>query len=95
MGSVIIIKTDEIERKSLNRFREKLGISRERAIEIENQYISSNLENTIETEYINEYLEILSDGEISEKGRRILIRVAERVNISKNRISELEKNVKK
>ena len=84
---------DEKERSALERFREKRGISKERAIELENQLLSVGDLNEAEKEYLEEYQEILNEGEITEKERRILDRMANRAGISEDRIKELEKFV--
>jgi hypothetical protein len=49
--------------------------------------------NEAEKEYLEEYQEILNEGEITEKERRILDRMANRAGISEDRIKELEKFV--
>ena len=77
----------------MERFREKRGISKERAIELENQLLSVGDLNEAEKEYLEEYQEILNEGEITEKERRILDRMANRAGISEDRIKELEKFV--
>lgn len=81
---------DDKERSILERFRVKKGISKERAIDIENTLTSLDDLNEIEKEYLDEYQELLNDGEITEKERRILNRMAIRYNISEQRVIELE-----
>lgn len=81
---------DEKERRILERFRVNKGISHERAIELENKLTSLADLNENEKEYLDEYKELLNDGEITEKERRILNRMATRYNISEQRVIELE-----
>ena len=86
---------DDKERRILERFREKKGISKQKAIELEYRFnfIGSLEEN--EKEYLEEYKELLNEGEITEKERRILDRFANRLEISTKRIAELELSVNK
>ncbi|QDW21092.1 hypothetical protein [Flavobacterium sp. KBS0721] len=58
---------DDKERSTLERFRARKGIARERAIELENnlQFLTNLSEN--EKEYLKEFKEILNDGEITNK----------------------------
>lgn len=86
---------DEKERRILNRLSEKLGISKEQASRIENELLSSGNLNDNEKEYIEEFKEMLNDGEITEKERRILNRFADRLEISSERIAQLEMLVNK
>ncbi|EKT4520731.1 hypothetical protein ABF179_002371 [Flavobacterium psychrophilum] len=81
---------DDKERSILERFRVKKGISKERAIDIENNLTSLGDLNENEKEYLDEYQELLNDGEITEKERRILNRMAIRYDISEQRVIELE-----
>lgn len=82
---------DEKEKRVLERFREKSGISKERAIELENNLMTLRDLNENEKEYLNEFEELLNDGEITEKERRILNRMAGRLGISDDRVMELER----
>ena len=82
---------DDKERAILERFRERKGISEERAIELERILLSSGNLSEEEKEYVSEFQEILNDGEITEKERRILSRMASRLGISDERVRELEK----
>lgn len=79
------------DRKYLERKRIKLGISEERAKEIENQALPSLTDN--EKEYIETYKEMCENGDISERVRRLLDRERESLGISKERANELEKMV--
>lgn len=82
---------DDKERKFLERFRKKIGISERRAIEIENNLINNGNLTQDEKEYLEEYQELINDGEISDKERRILSRMANRFNIPEKRVIQLEK----
>ena len=86
---------DDKERRILERFREKKGISKHRAIELEARFSSIGSLEENEKEYLEEYKELLNEGEITEKERRILDRFANRLEISKERITELELSVNK
>ena len=82
---------DDKERSILERFRERKKISKERAIELEKNLLSFGDLSEDEKEYLEEFQEILNDGEITEKERRILSRMANRLGISETRAKELEK----
>lgn len=84
---------DEKERRILNRLSEKLGISKEQALKIESEIIAGGELNENEKEYIEEFQEFLNDGEITDKERRILNRFASRLEISSERITQLEMSV--
>jgi hypothetical protein len=81
---------DEKERKSLERFRIKKGISAERALELENKLSSLGNLSENENEYLEEFQELINEGEITEKERRTLNRMANRLGISEERVSQLE-----
>lgn len=78
------------ERKMLERIRISLGISEERAKEIESLLFGNPITED-EREYVEMYKEYLEDGEISEKERRRLNKFAMALGISQDRINELEK----
>ncbi|MBQ0141627.1 MAG: TerB family tellurite resistance protein [Prevotellaceae bacterium] len=78
------------ERKSLERLANKLGISAERANELENSLNSTSLSSE-EQEYIEEYKSVLADGEIGPRERKSLERLAIKLGISQSRAEELEK----
>lgn len=82
------------ERRLLDRLRDSLGISEERANELERRYNPSAL-STEEVEYINEVKAMLEDGVITERERRLLDRLAKSLNITPERAKEIEKRVKK
>ena len=79
------------ERRLLERFREKLGISAERAKELEESLSAPQLTDA-EKEYLEEYKACIEeDGEISPKERRLLNRIRESLGISEERANEIEK----
>ncbi|MBW4362347.1 TerB family tellurite resistance protein [Flavobacterium taihuense] len=82
---------DDKERSILERFRERKGISKEKATELEKNLLSFGNLSEDEKEYFEEFQEILNEGEITEKERRILNRMANRLGISEERVQELEK----
>ena len=83
---------DEItpsERKMLDRIREKLGISEERALELEESLNPQLTED--EQEYLEMYREYAEKGGISEKERRRLEKFAKALGIGEERINEIIK----
>lgn len=78
----------DAERRLLERKRQKFGVSEERAKLIEESCAPSLSEE--ETEYIEIYKDMLEDGEISERRRKILNKEAESLGISQSRAVELE-----
>lgn len=80
------------ERRLLNRLRERLGISEERAAELEASLQSIQLTDD-EKEYMEEYKACLEEGEISSKERRLLDRLRDRLSISKERAKEIEGSI--
>lgn len=78
----------DAERRLLERKRQKFGISEERAKLIEEICTPSLSEE--EKEYIEIYKDMLEDGEISERRRKILNKEAESLGISQSRAVELE-----
>ena len=78
------------ERRLLNRLREKLGISEERAKELEDSLKQPQL-TTEEQEYLDEYKACLEDGKhVSEKERRLLEKLRKMLGISEDRAKEIE-----
>ncbi len=77
------------ERKMLDRIRQSLGISEERAKELEASLSQSQLTED-EQEYLEMYQEYAEKGEITEKERRRLDRFASAIGISAERVKELE-----
>lgn len=78
----------DAERRLLERKRQKFGVSEERAKLIEESCAPSLSEE--EKEYIEIYKDMLEDGEISERRRKILNKEAESLGISQSRAVELE-----
>ena len=78
------------ERRSLERLRSKLGLTAARVAELE---ASVNIQQltTEEQEYLEEYREIKAEGEIRDRDRRALERLAQRNGISSSRAQELER----
>lgn len=88
---LFILEDGEIgntERRLLERKRIKLGISEERAVDIEKMCVPQL--SSEETEYLEIYKEVSADGEITDRKRRLLIREAESLGICKERMNELE-----
>ena len=81
----------DAERRLLERKRQKFGVSEERAKLIEESCTPSLSEEEIE--YIEIYKDMLKDGEISERRRKILNKEAESLGISHSRVNELEEMV--
>lgn len=78
------------ERRLLNKLRDKLGISEERANELEASLSKPQLSEE-EKEYVEAYQDALEDGVVSEKERRLLDKLMKINNISEERAKELEK----
>ena len=76
------------DRKYLERKRNKFGISPERAAEIESMCKPQLTEE--EQEYLETFKEMTSDGEISDRMRRLLDRERESLGISQERAEEIE-----
>lgn len=87
---------DEKENQVLQRLRDRLGISESRAEELKNSIILSwkKEDNLIdeEKEYLKDYEMFIRDGEIQERERRMLNRLAGLLGISEDRATELERN---
>ena len=79
------------ERRLLDKLRKSLGISEERAAELEAQSNPSVL-SADEMEYIEEFKACMADGSISERERRLLDRLAKSLNISPERVAQIEKS---
>lgn len=77
------------ERKMLDRIRQSLGISEERAKELEESLKPKLTED--EQEYLDMYKEYAEKGEITEKERRRLDKFAMALGISEDRITVIEK----
>ncbi len=88
---LFILEDGEItdtERRFLERKRVKLGVSEERAAEIEVSCKPSLTE--AEKEYLEIYKELVGDSEITDRKRRMLDREAESLGITPERVGELE-----
>ena len=81
----------ERERRLLNKFRAKFGISVERGEELEAMIMQPSL-TPEEQEYLSEYKEIIAEGEVSEHERRFLEKLRKANGISEERAAEIEKN---
>lgn len=79
-----------LNRKMLNKYRSRLGISEERARELEESCSKPQLTED-EQEYLEMYKEYAADGEISERDRKMLNKMRDRMGISEERSKEIEK----
>ena len=77
------------ERRLLNKLRVKLGISEERAAELEASLQKPELTEE-EQEYLEAYQDAMEDGVVSEKKRRLLDKLMKINNISEERAKEIE-----
>ncbi|MCR5394147.1 MAG: tellurite resistance TerB family protein [Bacteroidales bacterium] len=77
------------ERRLLDKLRDKLGITEERAATLEAS-LSSNGLSAEEQEYLTEFKECVEDGVVSDKNRRLLEKLREMSGISVERARELE-----
>ena len=77
------------ERRLLEKLRIKLGITEERAKELEESLLAPALSDE-EKEYLEEYKECAADGEITAKDRRLLDKLRKMLGISEERAKELE-----
>lgn len=77
------------ERRLLDKLASKLGISPERAAELEAS-LSAPVLTDDEKEYLEEVQAVLADGEISEKERRLLDKLRKMLDISEERAKEIE-----
>ena len=80
----------ELNRKMLNKYRSRLGISEERARELEESCSKPQLTED-EKEYLEMYKEYAADSEISERDRKMLNKMRDRMGISEERAKEIEK----
>lgn len=81
------------ERRLLDKLRKNLGISEERAAQLESQVQNPELSDN-EKEFLAELRECLTDGVISDKERRLLNKLRDSLGISESRASELEAIIK-
>ena len=77
------------ERRLLEKLRIKLGITEERAKELEESLLAPALTDE-EKEYLEEYKECAADGELTAKDRRLLDKLRKMLGISEERAKELE-----
>lgn len=82
------------ERRLLEKIRIQSGISEERAAELENSLTALKLTKE-EQEYLDEYKDVIADGEITEKARRLLDKFRKLNGISEERAKEIEASVKR
>lgn len=80
------------ERRLLNKLRAKLGISEERAAELEASLQKPQLTEE-EQEYLEAFQDAMEDGVISEKERRLLDKLMKINNISEERAKEIEMSI--
>lgn len=80
------------ERRLLEKIRVQLGISEERAAELEASLSSPQL-TPEEQEYLNEYREIVAEGDISARDQRYLDKLKTANGISDQRAREIEKMI--
>ena len=78
------------ERKMLDRIRQKLGISEERAKELEASLAKPQLTDD-EQEYLDMYREYAEKGDVTEKKRRRLDKFAAAMGVTAERVKEIEK----
>lgn len=79
------------ERRLLNRLCDSLGISEQRARELEDSLVLSLTDD--EKEYVEALKESVADGVISQRERRLLDKLRKSMGISDERAKELEKSV--
>ena len=82
-------KISSKERRLLNRLRERLGITEERAEVLEASLLEPELTEE-EQEYLDEYKVCIEEGELSPKEIRLLNRLRMSLGISEDRAKELE-----
>ena len=79
----------ERDRKMLDKFRSRCGISEGRALELEASCNKPQLTED-EHEYLEMYKEYAADGEISERDRKMLNKMRDRMGISEEKAKEIE-----
>ena len=79
----------ERDRKMLDKFRSRLNLTEERVSELENAIINPQL-TEVEKEYLDLYKEYAADGEISERDRRMLKKMQEKMGLSEERVKALQ-----
>ena len=81
------------ERRLLNRLRERLGITEERAEMLEASLLEPELTEE-EQEYLDEYKACIEEGELSSKEIRLLNRLRMSLGITEERAKEIESLIK-
>ena len=76
----------------MNRLRERLGITEERAEELEVFLLNPQLTEE-EQEYLDEYKICKEEGEISSREKRLLDKLRVKLRISEDRARELESSL--
>ena len=79
----------ERDRRMLDKFRVRCGISEDRARELEASCSKPQL-SEVEQEYLEMFKEYAADGEISERDRKMLNKMRDRMGISEERAKEIE-----
>ncbi len=79
----------ERDRKMLDKFRSRCGISAERARELVATFSKPKLTND-EQDYFEMYKEYAADGELSERDRKMLNKMRDKIGISEERAKEIE-----
>lgn len=85
---------DDKERRVLEKLRVKMDISPELALRIEHEVLSVSNLTEDEKEYIEIFQEMLNDGEITDKVRSLLNRFATKLELTEERIFQLENSVR-
>lgn len=87
-------KISDGERRLLNKFRIRLGISEIRAQELEKSLVKPQLQLTAdEQEYLSEYKEAMEEGGLSALSRRLLNKLRNSMGISDERAKEIENSI--
>ena len=81
---------DNSEQVFLNKTREKLGLTEERAKELQESLLKPQFTEN-EKEYINALSELMTDGQIPESAQRIVERFRNLYEIDEQRANEIEK----
>ena len=79
----------ERDRRMLEKFRDRCDISKERAMELEASCNKPKLTED-EQEYLEMYKEYASEGAVSERDRKMLNKMRDRMGISEERAKEIE-----
>ena len=83
----------ERDRRMLDKFRNRLGISEQRAHELEETYSKPKLTED-EQEYLDMYKEYIAEGDISERDRKMLNKMRDRMGIEEERAKEIEQLIR-